>query len=130
MPKWPETRQVVGKAKYSYDRNLPGMLHAKILRSPYARARIVSMDTDPAKNAPGVKAIHASKGPGSELFYAGDEIVAVAAETEEQARDALRTVKVEYQIWVLRGFVKQTNGPTTDYEAIRADLLKIREFFS
>src|SRR5262245_43079314 len=100
MPKWPDERQIIGtkvqrldgglkvsgKAKYSYDRNLPGLLHAKILRSPHAHAKIVSIDPDAVKNMPGVKATHLIKGPGSELFYAGDEIAAVAAETEEQAR--------------------------------------------
>lgn len=112
MPKWPEKRRIIGtrveridgglkvsgKAKYSYDRNLPGLLHGKIVRSPHPHARIVSIDTGPAESMPGVKAVHVIKGPGGELFYAGDEIVAVAAETEEQARDAARAVKVKYQV--------------------------------
>jgi xanthine dehydrogenase YagR molybdenum-binding subunit len=111
MPKWPEKRQIIGtaveridgavkvtgKAKYSYDRNLPGLLHAKIFRSPHAHARIVSLDLGAAEAMPGVKATHVIKGPGSELHYAGDEIVAVAAETEELARDAARAIRVEYQ---------------------------------
>ncbi|HZN57529.1 MAG TPA: xanthine dehydrogenase family protein molybdopterin-binding subunit [Planctomycetota bacterium] len=112
MPKWPEKRRIIGtrveridgglkvsgRAKYSYDRNLPGLLHGKIVRSPHPHARIVSIDTGPAESMPGVKAVHVIKGPGGELFYAGDEIVAVAAETEEQARDAARAVKVKYQV--------------------------------
>ena len=132
MPKWPETRQIIGtrverldgalkvsgKAKYSYDRNLPGLLHAKILRSPHAHARIVSMDTDPAKSLPGVKAIHEIKGPGGELFYAGDEVVAVAAETEEQARDAVRAIKVKYQ--VLPHVASEDQGLKQGGEAIKA----------
>lgn len=112
MPSWPSERQVLGtgvkrldgalkvsgRAKYSYDRNLPGLLHAKILRSPHAHAMIVSLDLEPAERMPGVVAAIIQKGPGSELFYAGDEIAAVAAETEEAARDALRAIQVKYQI--------------------------------
>src|SRR5262245_33037685 len=115
MPKWPEQRQIIGtsvtrldghlkvsgKAKYSYDRNLPGLIHAKILRSPHAHAKIVSMDIDKVMTLPGVKAVHVIKEPGRELFYAGDEIAAVAAETEEQARDAVRelgTKLIKYQV--------------------------------
>src|SRR5262245_27735562 len=112
MAKWPEKRQLIGtsvqrldgglkvsgRAKYSFDRNLPGLLHAKILRSPYAHAKVESLDMGPAEAMPGVKATHVQKGPGSELFFAGDEIAAVAAETEGQARDALRAIQVKYQI--------------------------------
>jgi xanthine dehydrogenase YagR molybdenum-binding subunit len=113
MPyQWPEKRQIIGtgvprldgalkvsgKAKYSYDRNLPGLLHAKILRSPYAHARIKSLDLGPAEAMPGVKAVHGIKNNNDEVQYAGDEIAAVAAETEEQARDALRAVKIEYEV--------------------------------
>ncbi|MBI4604534.1 MAG: xanthine dehydrogenase family protein molybdopterin-binding subunit [Planctomycetes bacterium] len=112
MPKWPESRQIMGtkvarldgalkvsgKAKYSYDRNLPGLLHAKILRSPHAHAKIIQIDPESVKGLPGDKAVHLIKDAGSELHYAGDEIAAVAAETEEQARDAVRAMKVKYQV--------------------------------
>lgn len=46
-----------GKAKFTSDIILPGMLHAKILTSPYAHARIKSMDTSKAEALPGVKAV-------------------------------------------------------------------------
>ncbi len=132
MPKWPETRQIIGtrveridgalkvrgKAKYSYDRNLPGLLHAKILRSPHAHARIVSIDTGPAEMMAGVKAVHVIKGPGSELLYAGDEIVAVAAETEETARDAARAILVKYQ--VLPHIASEEQGLKQGGEAVKA----------
>lgn len=112
MPAWPEKRQVIGtnvprldgalktsgKAKYSYDRNLPGMLHAKILRSPYAHAKIVKLNLAAAEASPGVKASFTIKGEGAELHYVGDEICAVAAATEEQARDALRAVEIGYDV--------------------------------
>ncbi|HVR75578.1 MAG TPA: xanthine dehydrogenase family protein molybdopterin-binding subunit [Planctomycetota bacterium] len=112
MPSWPEKRQIIGtsvrrldgplkvsgKAKYSHDRNLPGLLHAKFLRSPHARAKIASLDIDSVASMPGVKATHVVKGAGSDLFYAGDEIAAVAAETEDLARDAVRAIKIEYEV--------------------------------
>ncbi|HXX92126.1 MAG TPA: xanthine dehydrogenase family protein molybdopterin-binding subunit, partial [Planctomycetota bacterium] len=113
MPyKWPEKRTIMGtgvprldgalkatgRAKYSFDRNLPGLLYGKILRSPHAHAKVVEIDLGPAEAMPGVKATHVVKGPGSELQYGGDEIAAVAAETEEQARDALRAIKVKYDV--------------------------------
>jgi xanthine dehydrogenase YagR molybdenum-binding subunit len=112
MPSWPAERRIIGtkvkridgplkvsgKAKYSYDRNIPGLLHAKILRSPHAHARIVSIDLGPAESMKGVVATHVHKGPGSELFFAGDEIAAVAAESEDIARDALRAIIVKYQV--------------------------------
>ena len=49
--------KATGKAKYSYDVNRPGMLHAKMLRSPHAHAKIKSIDTSAARTAPGVKAV-------------------------------------------------------------------------
>ena len=88
MPSWPEKRKIIGtsvtridgplkvsgKAKYSYDRNLPGLLHAKILRSPHAHARIKSLDLSPAEALPGVVVSHMIKQSGAELHYIGDAI--------------------------------------------------------
>jgi xanthine dehydrogenase YagR molybdenum-binding subunit len=90
--------KVTGRAKYTYDINRPGLLHGRILRSPHPHARIVSVDLVPAKSAPGVKAVLAMAEPGKKLMYQGDEIAAVAAVTEEQANDALRLIKVEYEV--------------------------------
>jgi len=87
-----------GRAKYSYDVNLPGMLHAKMLFSPHAHAKIVSIDTSEAERAPGVKAVHVMTEAGNEARWAGQEIVALAAETEDQARDALRKIVVNYEV--------------------------------
>src|SRR5438105_1902663 len=50
--------KVTGTAKYTYDINRPGMLYAKVLRCPYAHARVVSIDTSEAENLPGVAAVH------------------------------------------------------------------------
>ncbi len=112
MPSWPEKRSIIGtsvtrvdgplkvsgKAKYSYDRNLPGLLHGKILRSEHAHARIKSLDLSAAESLPGVVVTHMIKESGAELHYIGDEICAVAAETEEIARDAVRAISVEYEV--------------------------------
>ncbi len=89
--------KVSGRAKYTYDVNRPGMLQGKILRSPYAHARIVSIDTSAAEAMPGVKAVLVIQGPGTEIQWAGDEIVGVAAVDEPTAEDALRVIKVEYE---------------------------------
>jgi len=51
--------KVSGQAQYTYDVHRPGMLYGKILRCPYAAAKIVSIDTSAAEKMPGVKAVHA-----------------------------------------------------------------------
>lgn len=90
--------KATGTAKYSYDMNPPGLLHAIILRSPHAHARIKSLDTSGAEKAPGFRALHVINGAGKELSYAGDEIVGVACDTEEHAHDAIHAIKVEYEV--------------------------------
>jgi xanthine dehydrogenase YagR molybdenum-binding subunit len=90
--------KATGRAKYAFDINRPGMLHARILRSPHPRARIVSLDLGPAEKAPGVKAVLAIAEVGKEVSFQGDEIAAVAAVTEEQARDAIRLIKIDYEV--------------------------------
>src|SRR6185369_1369191 len=99
--------KVSGRAKYSYDINRPGMLFGKIVRSPYAHAKVVSIDTSAAEKMPGVKAVKVINGPGYEVQWAGAEIVAVAAETEPQAEDAMRAIKVQYE--KLPHFVNEQN---------------------
>jgi xanthine dehydrogenase YagR molybdenum-binding subunit len=98
VPRLDGSVKATGRAKYSFDINRPGMLHGRILRSPHPRARIVSLDLSPAEKAPGVKAVLAIAEVGTELSFQGDEIAAVAAATEEQARDALRLIKIEYEV--------------------------------
>jgi len=89
--------KVSGRAKYTYDINRPGMLFGKVVRSPYAHAKIVSIDTSVAEKMPGVKAVKITQEPGKEVHWAGDEILTVVAETEGQAEDAARAVKVVYE---------------------------------
>src|SRR6185369_17455415 len=109
--KWPEKRRLLGtkipridgpekstgRAKYTFDLNLPGMLHGAILRCPHAHAKIKSLDGSAAEKAPGVKAVHVMMKAGEEIFHPGTGIIAIAAQTEEQLQDALRLVKVAYE---------------------------------
>jgi len=90
--------KATGRAKYAYDIKRPGLLHAAVLTSPYAAARITSIDTSAAENMKGVAAVEIVSKPGAMIQWAGTEIVAVAAETLDIARDALRKIKVEYEV--------------------------------
>ncbi|HKO05486.1 MAG TPA: xanthine dehydrogenase family protein molybdopterin-binding subunit [Candidatus Acidoferrales bacterium] len=87
-----------GRAKYAYDVNRPGLLCGKMVFSPHAHAKVKSIDTTAAEKMPGVRAVLVMFEPGKEVRWAGQEIVALAAETEEQARDAARAVKIEYEV--------------------------------
>jgi len=114
IPQVNHQAKVMGRAVYAGDIKLPGMLHGAILRSPYPHARIVSIDTSAARALPGVKAVltgaDAPKtpwggGPIKERFilakdvvrFAGEEVAAVAAITEDIARDAIDLIRVEYE---------------------------------
>ncbi|MFO0963994.1 MAG: xanthine dehydrogenase family protein [Gemmataceae bacterium] len=72
------------------------MLHARIFRCPHAHATIKSIDTAAVEKTPGFRAFHLIVKPGAELFFAGAEILAVCADTEEHAEDCLRAVRVAY----------------------------------
>ncbi|MGE5323852.1 MAG: xanthine dehydrogenase family protein molybdopterin-binding subunit [Actinomycetota bacterium] len=85
-----------GRAKYTYDVHPAGMLYGKVVRCPYAHAKVSSVDTSVAEKMPGVAAVHVIQGPGSEIHWAGDDIVVVAAVDEGTAEDAVRAIKVEY----------------------------------
>jgi xanthine dehydrogenase YagR molybdenum-binding subunit len=121
--KWPaaENRTLIGKrisrldgpwkssgtAKYSYDVNRPNMLYGRMVLSPHAHAIVKSIDTSAAEKMPGVKAAFNMVPIGFEVAWAGQEIVALAAETEDQARDAARAVRIDYE--VLPHFVTDTS---------------------
>ncbi|MBN2410644.1 xanthine dehydrogenase family protein molybdopterin-binding subunit [candidate division KSB1 bacterium] len=88
--------KVTGRAKYTYDLKFPGMLYGRILRSPHPHAKIISIDASRVVNMPGVKAVLTDI--KDEVFFVGDDVAAVAAETEEIANEALLRFKVEYQV--------------------------------
>src|SRR4051812_28049400 len=90
--------KVSGQAKYTYDFNAPGLLIGKMVRSPHAHCKVVSIDSSAAEKLPGVKAVKIVQGPGTEIHWAGDDIVAVAAVDEATAEDAVRAIKVQYQV--------------------------------
>ncbi len=104
--------KVMGKAIYVADIKLPGMLHAKILRSEYAHARILSIDTSDAEKMPGVRRIVTGQDCNilfgacikdqpplavDKVRHAGEGVAAVIAETERQAEEATKKIKVEYE---------------------------------
>jgi xanthine dehydrogenase YagR molybdenum-binding subunit len=89
--------KVSGRAKYTYDVHRPGMLYGKVVRSPHAHAKVVSVDTSAAEKMPGVKGVYIIQDKGSEIHWAGDDVVVVAALDEPTAADAVRAIKVEYE---------------------------------
>ncbi|MCC6534782.1 MAG: xanthine dehydrogenase family protein molybdopterin-binding subunit [Burkholderiales bacterium] len=101
--------KVSGRARYSADVRLPGMLWAKILRSPHAHARIHDIDTGAAAALPGVHAVLCYRNAPDIPWYdhgrlfdrtvrfAGDEVAAVAADSEATAEEALRAIRVTYE---------------------------------
>ena len=126
LPQWTQTEivgkavprvdgieKITGAAKYTYDIQLPHMLYAVAVRSPLPHARVKNISVEKAKAAPGVHDIllppdverYMMGNPFSgfqpllttEPKYTGEEIAVVAAETELQAEDAARLVKVEYE---------------------------------
>jgi 4-hydroxybenzoyl-CoA reductase subunit alpha len=104
-----------GRARYTDDLTLPGMLHGKILRSPHPHARILSIDTSRAEALPGVFGVvtgHEMPTPygiivwtpdeqalaTERVRYIGDGVAAVAAVDEDTAQRALELIRVEYEV--------------------------------
>ena len=112
-----DARFIRGKGNYLDDIRLPGMVHGAILRSPYAHARIVSIDTSRALAHPGVAAVVTAKDletlglawmptisydtqavlAGDKVRFQGQEVAFVIATDEYIARDALQLIDVEYE---------------------------------
>jgi xanthine dehydrogenase YagR molybdenum-binding subunit len=110
IPRVDSYERVSGCAKFSSDINLPGMLYAKVLRSPHPHADIIDIDISKAESLPGVKGVlcykNAPKIPWhrgiSSLFdnkvrFAGEEVAAVVAEDAYIAQDALNLIEVKYK---------------------------------
>ncbi|HVD25060.1 MAG TPA: xanthine dehydrogenase family protein molybdopterin-binding subunit [Gaiellaceae bacterium] len=84
-----------GEARYTADIQLPGMLHAAVLRSPHAHARVKRLDLEAAREAPGVRGV---LGPlVEEVGYPGQAVAAVAADTLAQAEAAVALIQVEWE---------------------------------
>lgn len=95
VPRVDARDKVTGKAKYTCDLILPGMLYGVIVRSPHPAARILRVDTARAEKMPGVRAVYILD--RNHVRFQGHEIAAVAAETLQQAEDAARAISVEYE---------------------------------
>ncbi len=108
--------KVTGRAKFGADEILPGMLHGKVVRSPHAHARVLSVDTSEAEQIPGVLAVvtsadfeHTRTGSpglkrfaenliaGEKVLYHGHAVAAVAALSTTAAQAGVDAIKVEYE---------------------------------
>ena len=104
--------KVTGKATFVADIKLPKMLYAKILRSEYAHARILSIDSSEAEKMPGVRKVVTGQGCDvlfgacikdqpplavDKVRHAGEGVAAVIAESEKEAEAATKKIRVEYE---------------------------------
>jgi len=100
-PRQDALQRARGEARYTADVTFPGMLHAAVLRSPHASARVKRIDLAPALAAPGVRA---AIGPDdldqltAEPGFPGAPVAAVAADTLAQARAAVDLIVVEWEV--------------------------------
>ena len=112
VPRVDALEKVTGKAQYSVDLTLPGMLYGKVLRSPYPHARIVRIDTSGAENLAKVRGVVTGKDAPEErvgwirdrhilaretVRFIGEAVAAVAADSIEAAEEALELIKVDYE---------------------------------
>src|SRR5206468_2500535 len=104
--------KVTGRARYTGDVRLPGMLWAKFLLSPHPHARIVGIDTSAAKAVQGVRAVLTGQDIGLRRFgrllfdwpvlafdrvlFVGERVAAVAAESRDAAEEAVTRIRVDY----------------------------------
>ena len=124
------TDKTTGRALYTNDIALPGMLHAKALRSPHAHAIIRSIDASRARTAPGVRAVltaddipaglHARFGyfikdqpivADGRVRHVGDTVALVAADSEAEAVAALALIRVEYAPLPVLASIEQALAP-------------------
>src|SRR5712691_3596926 len=103
-------QRVTGRARYTQDVYLPGMLYVRVLRSPHPRARVRRIDTKKAEALPGVRGVlHRFNAPRAafrgeetvfreEVRFVGDEVAAIAADDEETAAEAVRLLEVDYEL--------------------------------
>jgi carbon-monoxide dehydrogenase large subunit len=112
VPRIDAREKVTGDALFGIDVRLPGMLHGAVLRSPHPHARIVAIDVDAARAAPGVAAVVTGRDfpftfgsaikdqpflAVERVRYVGEPVAAVAAESPAQARRAADLIRVDYE---------------------------------
>ena len=99
IPRVDGPEKVTGRARYTHDVRLPGMVWVRVLLSPFPRATVHGIDVEPARAVPGVVYAEARKEEGSEVrFHGGDGVLAVVAgETPEAAHDGLRAIVHELE---------------------------------
>src|SRR5690348_3702319 len=113
VPRFDAPEKVTGRTQYVGDVKLPGLLQARLLRSPYAHARIKRIDVSRARALPGVRAVLTAADipqlkPGAKTrahallaidraVFAGQPIAAVAADELGIADEALDLIEVEYE---------------------------------
>jgi xanthine dehydrogenase YagR molybdenum-binding subunit len=129
MPAWPTNNKyisqsttridavakVTGRARYASDIQADGRLYGMILRSPWPAAKILSVDLDPARKIPGIKAAVVVREGAFTIRYYGEEIAAVAGTTKQACLDALRAIVVKAepndQFVVKEADAKQPGSP-------------------
>ncbi|MCX6290265.1 MAG: xanthine dehydrogenase family protein molybdopterin-binding subunit [Bacteroidetes bacterium] len=134
IPKHDARSRITGEAVYGHDIVLPHMLHGVILRTEHPSAIIESIDVSAAKKLPGVVCVITADDVDvnnisykrdhpilkkNEVNCIRDEIAAVAAETKEIARQALKLIKVKYKI---------RKGIYDPHEALKKDAPQINKF--
>ncbi len=110
--RWDGHAKATGRARYTADVHLPGMLYAKFVNAPVPHAKILSIDTSAAESHPGVKGVHVIekilgnavlRNPTLEpsryplVRYVGQPVAAVAATSPQAAEDAAAKIKVKYE---------------------------------
>jgi xanthine dehydrogenase YagR molybdenum-binding subunit len=87
---------VTGKAKYTADVQLPGMLHARVVRCPYGEATVKAIDTSDAEKVAGVRKIDTHA--GQECHFCGEEVALIVADSPEACEEAEAKLKIEYAV--------------------------------
>lgn len=90
--------KVTGAAKYTIDQQPDGLILGRILRSPHASAVIRSLDLEPARHVPGVRAVVRLATEIGTIRYVGQEIAAVAADDEQSLAAGLAAIVVDYDV--------------------------------
>ena len=138
-PKYQAYETIIGKRKFVADLFVPDMLYGALKFSDYPRAKVLKIDTSEAEKMPGVVKVFTAKDiPGNKkvgliradwdvmiaegeiTHYIGDVLAGVVAESEEIAREAVKKIKVEYEVL----------KPVTDIFEAMKDEIKVHQEFS